>query len=1105
MMKFKSFGMMKTFGALMFMLQFSIAAEGQPVVSIKKQRITAAELIKEIKKQTGYNVLYSNQVMQGDKQLSVDFKHESLEKVLKFVGKQLGVSYEVENRTIMLVGDKKPAANTAKANETTAKSTAQQSLSGTVKDSIGRALQGASVAVQGSSVATSTNSDGKFSLNDVKEGDKLLVRYIGYLSQTITVTNLTSPINVTLIAEKNNIGEVVVTALGIKRDTKSLTYNVQEVKGEEITKNKDANFVNALSGKIAGVTINPSSSGIGGATRVIMRGVKSISGNNNVLYVVDGIPIPNSNGGDASGPFAGAVSGEGISSINPDDIESISALTGPSATALYGSQGANGVIVVNTKKGTIGKIRINLSHSSDFFRPFVMPRFQNTYGRNDGQMTSWGAKLKSPSSYKPEDFFQLGTNIFNSVSLSGGTEKSQTFFSLGANNANGIIRKNDYNRYNFTLRHTANLTEKFTLDFGAMYVKSNDKNMIAQGQYHNPLIPIYLFPPGDDIEKYQVYSRYDPDRKISTQFWPYGNQGLAIQNPYWVTDAQSRVNKIDRYMLNASGKYAFTDWLDLVGRARIDNSTTWSEEKRPAGTDGLFASQFGYYTSGKLVSKNTYIDLIATVRKDINEDIGFIGNLGGSYQYDHSDGISGGGKLTQLANFYSLQENTENPPSQSYNRTNLQSAFATVDFDYKKMLFLAATGRNEWSSRLSMANVKSYFYPSIGISGIVSDIFNIPQNVMSFAKVRFSYAEVGNAPNMQEPTFSIINPLANRPAPFPDFQVERTKSFETGVELKFFKNKLSVNATAYKSNTTNQLLSQPTLGIYNIFYFNAGDIENKGIEGSLGYSDNIGEFGWTTNAIFTLNRNKIKRLSEGYVNRLTGEVFGQDDLIMGSMGDLQNILQVGGTTQDLYVSQALREDNQGFLWVDPANSNIEKMTIPQRYIGRTTPDYTIGWRNNFTYKNFSLSFLLDARVGGVGVSYTQSIMDAFGVSEKSAMDRDNGGVHIYGKEYSDVQKFYNLIGGASGGSVGLSGHYVYSATNVRVREASFGYTFPESIFNNKISDLKLSVTGRNLFMFYNKSPFDPESTSSTATYGQGIDYFRQPSYRSVGFSLSARF
>lgn len=1074
-------------------------------ITIRRQQASLESLLKEIRKQSGYDLFYDGRIIPKNQKRSIDLSNVSVSEALETVLKGLPLAYTVHANTVVL--RQKLPANSPETEMFIP-------IQGIVRDSTGQRIAGVSILNRNTGQSGATDAEGKFNLN-ASIGDILVFSFVGYVRQEHKVESA-EMLQIVLQQEEMKMDQVVVTALGIRQSVKALTYNVQEFKGEEITRNKDANFVNSLTGKIAGVTINSSSSGIGGATRVVMRGTKSIAGNNNALYVIDGIPIPNNNGGGTNGPFEGVVSGEGISSFNPEDIESITALTGPSSTALYGNQGANGVLLVNTKKGTrgdteglFGNIRVNVSHSSDFFTPFVMPRFQNTYGQSNPQeYASWGTKLPQPSDYRPRDFFQTGYNISNGASIAGGTERSQTLFSVGTNNAEGIIRNNTFDRYNFYLRHNAQLSDRLTADFSGMYVRLKDNNMVAQGQYQNPIVPVYLFPPGDDFKKYQVYSRYDPNRLISTQFWPYQDQGLGMQNPYWITDAQSRVSNTDRYMMSVTANYKVTNWLDVTGRVRIDNSVLESETKRPAGTWGLFASEFGYYQTGKTTNKNTYLDLIASMKHNFADNrFSLRANVGGSYQKDRMDGLGAGGNLLRLANFYSVQENTDNPATQSYSATELQSVFATTQLGYQNWLFMDLTGRYEWPSQLpsGFATTSSYFYPSIGISGVISDKWNISKAAISFAKLRFSYAEVGNPPRfgVANPVFSLVDD-SFRPAPFADYRPERTKSYEAGMELRFLHDRLSLNATVYQSNTTNQLLEQPLLGssIYTVFFYNAGDIRNRGIEASLSHRGKFGALDWTSGLVFSLNRNRVMRLSEGFINPATGEPYENEQRRVGGLGDFENVLTVGGSMADFYVSQVLREDNQGNLWVNPGDGSIGRTTIPRRYVGRAMPDYTLGWNNQFSYKGVDLSFLIDARVGGIGVSYTQSIMDAFGVSEQSALDRDNGGVMVYGSKYPNVQGYYNMLGN---GASGMAAYYIYSATNVRLREVALGYNLPAKWFGPKAPNIRVALTGRNVFMFYNKSPFDPESTSSTGTYDQGIDYFRQPSYRSFGFSVRAQF
>lgn len=1085
-------------------------------VNLELKNASLRKVIGHLEEQSGYSFIYDRKLLDKEGRLSIVLNNTPLKQALDIVFKNSTLAYTIRDKFIIIAP--RPNSPLVPSHATPffsgePKAIVIVDIRGKVLDTSGHPVAGATIQVKGKNTGTASDNNGNFVIV-AQPGDVLLISSIGYTAQEVKVTGNSAVITVVLLEQPQEIEKIVVTALGIKTTERSLTYTVQEFKSEDLNRNRDANFVNALTGKIPGVTINASSSGIGGATRVVMRGTKSISGGNNALYVIDGIPVPTNNGGEVSGPFQSAVSGEGISSLNPEDIESITALIGPSAAALYGSQGANGVILVTTKKGSPGKMKINFSHSSDFFTPFVMPKFQNTYGQADPlQMPSWGPKLATPSSYNPKNFFQTGYNIFNGASFSGGTEKSQTFFSLGSNNAEGIIGNNDYNRYNAYLRQSVNFTERLSADFNAMYVKSEQKNMIAQGQYHNPLVPVYLFPPADDFQKFQVFERYDPDTKLPLQFWPYGNQGLAMENPYWITNAESGRVKSDRYMLSLNATYKLLDWLDIAGRVRMDNSNVVGEIKRAAGTDGLFASSLGYYSLTKTNLKSTYGDVMASINRRIVPGLNLESHIGASINNQKSDNLSAGGNLTKLANFYSI-ENTGSLPTTGfgpYLDREEQAVFATAELGYKRWLYLKFTGRNEWSSALAGANKRSYFYPSVGVSSELAEALHLPKDVLSFAKVRFSYAEVGNAPppGITSYTTPLVQGGANTyyPAPFPEFQAERTRSYEAGLDLKFLRNKLSFSATVYKTNTYKQLLdfnSRTTL--FTDYYYNVGNIENRGIEASIGYDNKFGAFRWTTNAIFSLNRNIVKRLSEGSINPATGEVFGKDSIRNGTVGnDLINILTAGGSMSDLYVTQVLLEDNQGYLYIGPTSGRIGKQNIPARYIGRTTPDYNLGWRNSLSYKNMDLSFLVDARVGGIGISYTQAIMDAYGVSQVSAKARDNEGVEIYGKTFPDVEQYYKTIGGASGGSVGMAAYYVYSATNVRLREAALGYTIPGTLLGNKINNIRIALTGRNLLMFYNKAPFDPESTASTGTYFQGIDYFRPPSYRSIGFSLKVQF
>lgn len=537
---------------LLFLVVLQLSAENSYAqrmrIAISMSNVSVEQVLNKIEETSDYVFLYNDETIQKSRIVSVRSKSGKITDILDDIFKGTDISYTVIDKQIILSKSNK-VNQTAKAIQ----------IKGTVKDALGEPLIGVSVLVKGTSNGTVTDLDGRFSLN-VSVGDILEFSYVGYAAQSVTVKNAT-PLDIVLSEDAQALDEVVVTALGIKREAKALTYNVQEIKAAGITKVKDANFVNSLSGKIAGVTINQSSSGTGGSSRVVMRGTKSLFGENNALYVLDGIPMQGLRTKQSDNFYESVevADGDGISNINPEDIESMSVLTGASAAALYGNRGANGVILITTKKGAIGKPRISYSNSTSFSRPFVTPEFQNTYGRKEGEFKSWGDKLEKPSTYNPLDFFQTGFNTMNSIAVSTGTETNQTHISFGAVNSEGIIDNNKYNRYNFTFRNSWDIVKNvLSMDMGLFYIKQNNQNSNGQGMYYNPLVPIYLFPPSDDINKYAVYERYDADRNFKTQYWPYGNQGLGMQNPYWIINRNMFNTDRDRYIISLSMKWNIT-------------------------------------------------------------------------------------------------------------------------------------------------------------------------------------------------------------------------------------------------------------------------------------------------------------------------------------------------------------------------------------------------------------------------------------------------------------------------------------------------------------------------------------------------------------------
>lgn len=988
---------------------------------------------------------------------------------------------------------------TAKAAATVAQDDGK-TVGGTVLDENGEPVIGATVTVKGTNLVTVTDIDGRFELK-VPNGSILSVSYLGYTTAEVPATgeNLT----ISLKPDERQLAEVVVTALGIRRSEKALSYNVQQVNSEQLTTVKSANFMNSLAGKVAGVNINASSAGVGGATRVVMRGPKSISQSNQALYVVDGVPINNRNNGETGSILSTQPGSEGIADINSEDIESISVLSGPAAAALYGSAAAQGVIMITTKKGSKGRVQVTISNSSQFLSPFKMPEFQNSYANRPGEVRSWGEKGGSPyGGFEPEDFFNTGTNIQNNVALTVGNDRNQTYLSVGTTNARGIIPDNKYNRYNFTVRNTTKfLDDKLTLDFSLSYINQNDRNLMAQGQYFNPLVPLYLFPRGESFDAIRTFEVWDASRGIYVQNWNFGN-ALQMQNPYWVAKRMNRITHKHRYMTNASLKYQITPWLDVTGRLRFDRTNTKFEDQRYASTINLFAhSPYGFYKYENVADQALYGDLMANINKTLG-DFSIGANIGGSFQRTQyeDEGYQGGLKapsnlFTPNAIDYAAATN-DNRPIYGFNKHYINSLFANAELGWKSMLFLTLTGRNDWDSALAGTKHESFFYPSVGMSAIISQMVQLPEFI-SYMKVRGSWASVGSAisPNIASRWRYVYNPASQSYSTvtykFPEtFYPERTNSWEAGLTARFFDNALTLDVTFYQSNTRKQTFLRPiTVGEgYSKEYVQTGNVRNRGLELSLGYNKTWGDFTWNSSLTYSMNRNKIIDLLED-----PNEVISQAGLNGANV-----ILKKGGTMGDVYTYTDFARDSEGNIALD-ASGNVMRQTLSNpKYCGSVLPKGNIGFSNDFTWKGLNLGFLVTARLGGIVLSQTQALLDYYGVSQATADAREAGGIAVNTGMVS-AESYYSVVGGDNP----IWSEYIYSGTNVRLQEAHISYNLPRKWLGGM--DLTVGLTANNLFMIYCKAPFDPENTGSTGTFYQGFDYFMQPSLRTLGFNIKLKF
>ena len=1032
-------------------------------------------------KQTGVLFSYESALASmpmGD--VSVRESNAPLERILNNVFTKRGFRYKIVDRTVVLTYDR------------TAEPQRKNSVTGRVCDAAGSPLVGATVLVKDSTRGTTTGADGTYSV-EAEPGAVLLFSYIGYTEREEPVGSR-SVIDVTMQEDQSVLEEVVVVGYGTQT-RKTVTSAISKMDGKTL-ESMPVNLVgDGMKGRIAGLQVATTDATPGSAPKFLIRGGSSINNSNDPIVLVDG----------AVREMAG---------LNPNDIESIEVLKDAASAGIYGSRASNGVILITTKKGKEGRVRVNYSNSTTFSHPFVMPKFQNTYGTSEIEpMMSWGSKLATPTSYDPADFFQTGFNETNSVGLSAGTERNQTYASASAVNSRGIVPNNVYNRYNFSIRNTTMLIkDRLTLDVGATYMKQYTRNQTIQGQYRNPLVGIYLFPRGNDIRKYEIYERPGSDSRYMEQFWDLEFL-KGVENPWWITNRELNENRQHRYSFNATMKLDITDWMSLTGRIRTDNATINYTRKLSASTNTLFASKYGSYLNRTMTHNNLYGDVLLSIDKSFFDNAFSLQfNLGASIMDDKNQLTGYEGYLAGIPNKFTynniISDNSQSFPTQENYHDQIQAVYATMQLGWRGMLYVDVSVRNDWASMLAFTPKQNIFYPSVGLSAVISSMADLSKAGISFLKVRGSYAEVGNAPEryITGPNYTLTNGVVSTAtiAPAKHLEAERTKSFEAGLDVKFLGNKISATATYYNTNTYNQLFlydAPPSSG-YKQKYINAGKVNNWGIEASAGYKNTWRDFSWATTLNFSMNRNKIKELvPEGTRDPDTGSLVDIKE-VNKDYGGYRVKLVEGGSIGDFYV-KGLLTDDKGHIYVDPNSNTVLLDPDPEAYIfaGNTEARFRWGWNNQFSYKGVSLGVLIDARIGGRGVSATQALMDRFGVSQDSADARENGGVWISDdQQVPDAKTFY----ANSGDGMAMLSHYVYSMTNVRLRELTLGYDLPSKWFRNKVN-MSVSFVGRNLFMFYNKAPFDPEVTASTSTYYQGVDFFMQPSVRTLGFSVKLQF
>lgn len=1004
--------------------------------------------------------------------------------------------------------------------ETVRKASADNStVRGRVVDVSGEPLIGATIREKGGTRGTVTDIEGNFILS-VPDSAVLQVSFVGYESIEVSVGGRKT-LEIQLRENTVMLDNVIITALGLEKKEASLAYSIQKVKGEELTRMKEVNMITALAGKAAGVQINKNSSGIGGSAKVSLRGIRSASGDNQPLYVIDGVPMLNIGTEQAYSAIGGTANagnrdgGDGISNLNPEDVESISILKGAPAAALYGSQAANGVILITTKKGnTAGQRNIYFSTGLTFDKAFSLPKMQNCYGVSD-VVDSWGEKAYLPISNELNDFFRTGLTSITSVSVNYGNEKIQTYFSYANTTGRGIVDKNQLTKHNINLRETVVMfNQRLKLDGNVNVMRQIVKNKpVSGGFYMNPLVGLYRFPRGEDLSYYKDnYEIYDPERKLGIQNWHTFTEDFE-QNPYWIQNRiQSKETRM-RSIISLSANLRINSWLTVQARGSVDYISDKMRQKFYASTAPALCGANGRYIEMDYQETLIYGDVMAMGKRkweDFTLDVAIGGSINdknvNSTRYDSKNASLKYANVFNLANI--VMNGSASIDQKIDSRRQLQSVFGTAQVGYQDKVFLDLTARNDWASTLAYTSHEKsgFFYPSAGLSFLIDKWIQLPEWI-SFAKLRGTYSKVGNdIPQFITNSVSHITAggelQANDAAPFKEMEPEMTHSVEVGTEWRFFQSRLGFNLTYYRTNTHNQFFKLPALAgdMYAYRYVNAGDIQNRGWELTVDATPVLTpDFTWKTSLNFSSNRNKIKELHEELKELVYGPSSFSSSYAMklvkgGSIGDIYGKAFVRDAEGNIvYQTEG---DHKGLPAVEGEGNTIK--------VGNANPRFIMGWNHTFSYKGFSLYFLLDWRYGGKILSQTQAEMDLYGVSQVTALARDRGYVTLEGQQIDNVKGFYkNIVGGRAG----VTEYYMYDATNLRLREVSLNYTFPKKWMQKTkvLKDLQLAFVARNLCFLYKKAPFDPDLVLSTGNDNQGIEVFGMPTTRSLGFTVKCEF
>ena len=1121
-------------GLLVLMQNGQISAQVQKM-SLKEAPKTLTGLFSYIQEKYGYRFFYNNDVVRSEMKVTLSSTDFTLPELVKELSVKTGLTFSIKENNLIVVEDGRNRDSVSEV------------ISGTVKDSrTGDSMPGVTVVVLGTSKGIVTDSNGKFMLLVPNLNQTLSFSFIGYSTQKIVIKGK-KPMDILLTEDVKELDEVVVTALNIDRSKGSLGYSISTIAGKDLNQAKDNNMINSLAGQVAGLQITPAATGVDGSTRVILRGVASLTGENRPLFIIDGIPVDSSYG--SGGRWGGTDSGDALSDINSEDIESISVLKGAGAAAAYGSRGANGVILITTKKGKLDKglgISINSHFSVD--SPLLYPNLQNTYGHGafgtfpgslpdsgNPWMWSYGPKMDGlprpnfwgttspftpqPNNYK--DFFRNGVSFVNSMALESGNENSSLRASITSQNTTGIVSRNDINRETINIRGFTKMKDIIELDAKINFVhsKSDGRPQVAEG-YNNPGYILEIMPRDMVDRDLDIHKTDANGREL---LWT--TDGYTV-NPYW--QLYNNINRDEKNRLQGvmSAKIKFNSNLNLLLRSGMDYTNQVSNSDVAKGSKaapGYAGSIYNYF--GNILEWNS--DFLLSYNPAKLGDLKYTLNLGGNYRYNKSTSLSQSGYNLWINNYYAITNAGTYSTSQGFSEKEVLSLYGLATISYKNWLFGDFTLRNDWSSTLPTNN-NSYMYHSESLSFLFTEAFNIKSAILTAGKLRSSYSKVGNDTGpYQTNTYYTVN---QSPLPYPqgsmssvlptfNLQPEITTSLEFGTNLNLFKSLLIMDVTYYRNDSKNQIMNVPLPpgSGYASVNTNAAQLTNRGLEVQVDVAPvKKSKFSWNIIGTWSKNRSKVVSL------------FNNVQSIILDQAWFTNIEAVPGHPYGEIYTTDFKRDNFGRKLV-----NDQGFVMPGDYksVGNMNPDWMAGLKNTFKYKSFNLSVLVDMRMGGTIYSMGNNYRNLFGTSVASLKGRaDWYATHDPQYDYSvalpgvapkgyvesginentgqkntvpvdPLYRFYNIWANQ------IAVESMLKATNVRMREVSFGYTIPRKLLtSSRLTDVQISLVGRNLFFFYNAmKDIDPESGYSSGATGGGFEHSAIPTTKNIGFNLRIDF